>query len=486
MRWGSFPISIHRLINEVLYRIDPANSNALKTHQWVELFNAGAAPVDLTGWIVAGRDGSLGSSARNLPSILLPPQAYLVVHFTQGANRTDFRDNTGDAYTQDTGPLWSQDMDEAALYSPAGIVDFISWATQADYYNPGTAHNDAVRAGIWTRNAALSSDGIQAESFEKPRRVDPGMSIGRDENSTDTDTTADFEPHGGVAALDNSPNRRNLDQLPFVFGPAPAASTVTPRAASPKKWTVMLYLNGANSLESYIFDNMVEISALGGSDNNVNFVAMFKGTKFRNGSAVRGRIDASEESDKVQLAAAPDDTIDAGAQDMGNPFVLQTFINWAKSNYPAQHYAIILSSHGNGWKRWGPDQTVPGTRAKGDYLYMGEFTTALAGQHFDLLAFDACLMGGIEVADQVRDFTDYFLASEELVPGRGFPYNTLRNALTLNPDISPRDLGSKIVDLFAARYQVSAGKWTLSLTDEKQLGALISQVDTWSAALRTG
>jgi hypothetical protein len=133
-----------------------------------------------------------------LPSASIPAGGYLVVHLAGGTDRLDFGDGTGDAYTQDSGPVWSPDMDEVALYSPSGIQDFVAWGDVAVPYASGTAHDDAVAAGIWTPNAALASDGIQVRPFEKPRMVDPGSAIGRDADSTDTNTTADFEPHGGT------------------------------------------------------------------------------------------------------------------------------------------------------------------------------------------------------------------------------------------------------------------------------------------------
>jgi hypothetical protein len=479
------------LINEVLYRVDPSNSDPLKTQQWVELFNPSGNPVDLTGWIVSGRDGSPGASARTLPSVTIPAGGYLVVHLASGTNRLDFGDGTGDMYTQDAGPVWSIDMDEVAIYSPNGIVDFIAWGDIAVPYSPGSAHDDAVAAGIWTPNAALASDGIQVRNFEKPREVELGMSIGRDADSTDTNTPADFEPHGGTDALDNSPNRQNLDQLPIVQVDPPAAAAqarnVQPRAIPAKKWTVMMYLNGANSLQTPIFRNMFEICTLGGSDDNINFVIMYKGKRLMGGAAIRGRLLAADANQSLELERAPsDDDTNIGQQDMGNPFVLQGFVNWAKSNYPADHYFLILSGHGDGWKGYGPDETVPDSHNNyGDWLYMGELSTALAGQHFDVIAFDACLMAGIEVADQVRDFTDYVLASEEVVPGRGYPYNTFSVALKSNPGMTGLDLGSKIVQLYAARYQIKAD-WSLSLIDERKLPPLISQVDGWSELLRLG
>jgi uncharacterized protein (TIGR03437 family) len=467
------------VINEVLYRVDPANSDPLKTQQWVELVNKGAAPVNLTGWKVSGRDGASGASARPLPAVTLAAQGYLVLHLSQGTN------GANDFYTQDANQVWNPNMDEVALYATAGIVDFIAWGSQSVPYSPGTAHNDAVTANIWTPNAALASDGVQVLAFEKPRPVALGMSIGRDPDSTDTDTTGDFEPHGGVGALDNSPNRQNLDQITIVEVDPPATPAFHALATpSQKKWTVMFYFNADNSLEKYIYDNVQEIERSLGSDNNVNYVVMYDGKRFSKGTQ-RGLIPAGGgDPTKLTLERLAGVTVQIGERDMGDPNELAGFISWVKANYPADHYALILSAHGDGWKSYGPDETSQGTHGP-DYLYMGELRTALAGQYFDLIGFDACMMAGIEVADQLHGFTSYFVASEEVIPGYGFPYDTFTAALKSNPTWTGLDLGKNIVKLYASRYQ-NLTNWTLSLIDEQQLTSLVQQMNTWSGLLKIG
>ena len=466
------------LINEVLYRPAPASPDSLKTHQWVELYNRGSAPADLTGWKVAGRAGASGASARALPGIVLPVGGYLVLHMAAGNN------SGNDYYTQDTAAVWNANMDEVALYSPAGIVDIIAWDSQVQSYLAGTSHNAAVAAGIWTANSALASDGVQVLEFERPRRVEAGMSIGRDPDSTDTNTTADFEPHGGVGARDNSPNRQNLDQISIVeVDPPSLAANLQPRALTPKKWTVLLYFNADNSLEKYIYGNVREIEDAGGSDDNVNYVLMYDGKRFNTGT-VRGLIRSGGDASKLTLERVLGVGTQIGERNMGDPAELAGFIAWAKTNYPADRYALILSAHGDGWKSYGPDETSKGSHGS-DFLYMGELRTALRGQSFDLIGFDACMMAGIEVAYQLKEFTRYFVASEEVIPGYGFPYDTFAVALKQNPGWTGLDLGKNIVTLYAARY-ANFADWTLSLIDETALTQLIPQVDTWAGLLRTG
>lgn len=332
--------SAQLLINEVLYRFDSANSNPLRSKQWVELFNKGADPVSLAGWIVSGRDGSKGNSARPLPSVSIPAGGYLVVHFTSGTNRLTFSDGTGEVYTGDSAPVWNPDSDEAALYSTTGIVDFIAWADTAVPYAPGNAHNDAVAAAIWTPGAALNSDGVTVLPFEIPRPLDLGASMGRDPSSTDTNATADFEPHGGVGALDISPNRKNLDQIKVISVDPDAAvnqpNSQKPRAgAAQKKWTVLFYVNGDNNLEFAWYNKVRAAELAGGSDENVNFVLMYDGQLLTQGT-LRGLMRAAGDFGTLTLEHPPGEGVELTERDMGDPAELKGFIDWAKTNYPAE------------------------------------------------------------------------------------------------------------------------------------------------------
>src|SRR5262249_34964581 len=149
------PLHAQVVINEVLYRTDAASGNPSRGTQYVELYNKGTDPVDLTGWAITGRDPT--ASARRFFGVVLPPQTYLVVHFGTGSDNLDFANNAGDLYTQDAAPILDSEMDEVALYSPSTIVDFVAWSSNAVAYAPGYGHADAVAASIWSPGAALNS-----------------------------------------------------------------------------------------------------------------------------------------------------------------------------------------------------------------------------------------------------------------------------------------------------------------------------------------
>jgi len=499
-------------INEVLFYPDPNSQDAFRTQQWLELFNTGSAPVDLTGWSVTASDGVTGASARALPSVLLPGGAYLVVHFASGANSLDFTGNSGDYYTGDTS-YWSVDGDEAALYSPSGIIDFINWTRSGAAYTAGQANLDAVAAGIWTAGAVLTHDSIGSDRLEVRRVVDPGDSIGRDPFSFDSDTVGDFNPLGGRSSLGPTPGQQNLATVPIALpansGQSAAVRGAHPQDAAPqRRWTVLAYMSADNSLEGWFVRKICRLQQAGGSTPDVNFVVMLdlknmpdpvsgKSTTYRgllNPSA--GAVDCN--SYTPGTANAPTVNLinpglaDIGERNMGDPTELSSFIAWGKQNYPADHYGLLLSSHGLGWKGFGPDETFPqGTRQQVDTLYMGELSTALSGQSFDWIVFDACLMAGIEVAHQLKPYANFMMASEEVTWATDFPYENLAQDLAANPKWSGRESITDIFNHYVARTSGSPSAniqqtYTVSVTDLTKVNDLSVNIRAWADLLAPG
>jgi hypothetical protein len=200
------------VLNEIFYHEDPTNSDPLRRHEWAEIYNKGTTAVDLTGWVISDRGGKMGAAARSLPAVSLPAGSYLVIHFSAGVNDLDFSDSCGQFFTADAAgaDLLDNRMDELALYSPAGIVDFVAWNHGNTGYTPATAHGDAVAAARWTAGRFLNTEGIGNAPSAKVRVVAAGTSIGRDKDSTDTDAPGDWDATGGPHAIDITPCAVNL------------------------------------------------------------------------------------------------------------------------------------------------------------------------------------------------------------------------------------------------------------------------------------
>jgi hypothetical protein len=99
------------------------------------------------------------------------------------------------------------------------------------------------------------------------------------------------------------------------------------------------------------------------------------------------------------------------------------------------------------------------------------------GQPLDLLGLDACVMATLEVAYQVRQHVRYLVASEELVPGNSWPYDTILGALRDNAEMGAADLAGLVVSEYVAFYEqhpppLNGGDVTKVALDLARIGEL--------------
>ena len=105
---------------------------------------------------------------------------------------------------------------------------------------------------------------------------------------------------------------------------------------------------------------------------------------------------------------------------------------------PSGNYGLIFGSHATGWM---PAAKTVG-RAFGDdngySIDIPELHDVLASSFgssgkLDFILFDACMMGSVEVAYELRDVTDYCVASVMETPVYGFPYHLMFDCLVREP-----------------------------------------------------
>jgi hypothetical protein len=475
------------VINEVLYMPDPASSDPAVQQEFVEIVNKTSTGISLGGYVLADRDGRPGAAARALPSITLPPGAYLAVHIGAGVNDFDFSDGGGHYYTNDPSgaDLFGDAMDDVALYSSSAIVDYLAWNESETGYLPAAAHNDAVSASIWQNGAFLEAGHIANSPEEKYRTVEAGASLTRDESAADGNGTSDFD----VRAPGATPGANNARREFLVA----SAETRAPRVRS---WTLMFYMSNDHNEDYWSFQDIKKLERALDPAGNFNLVVMTD-TK-RNlqqarlaadgsltpiglaGRAWRFRVGPEQDRRYINMIhhAAQDPSL--GEVDMGDPATLSAFIRWAAATYPANRYGLVIATHGSGWKGVGCDHTNVGAGPDFDCLYMDEISTALAagGLNFEFIGFDACMMGMIEVATQVAPYARYLVASEETEPGSGWPHDEwVRDA----PDGDV--LTKRIVNTYGA-FQRNNRDHTLSSIDLRNLPQLLRVVSDFAVDLR--
>ncbi len=244
-----------------------------------------------------------------------------------------------------------------------------------------------------------------------------------------------------------------------VFDESDDFFTIKPPNA---KWTILIYLDGDNELEYAAINDMNEMESVN-LPNSINVIVQVDrnsgyDTSNGNWSTTRRykiKYDTNTSIINSQLIS------DLGELNMGDPQTLIDFTTWGIQNYPADNYVLIIWDHGTGWKSLGKEEPVKGISydySNNDYLTTFELRSALnqiknnIGKKLDIIGFDACLMGMIEIGYEIKDSVDIMVASEEIIPGDGFPYNDILNALTQNSSIDKFNFSSIIVNKYVQSY----------------------------------
>jgi hypothetical protein len=235
--------------------------------------------------------------------------------------------------------------------------------------------------------------------------------------------------------------------------PATTGSTGTTIVGRPGTWLVMMYEDADDEiLEEDMWYDMNEAEMVGSTDQ-VTIVAQLD--RYAGGYEGDGDVTSTKRylvtKDADLFAMGSQELADLGEIDMGDGQTLYDFATWAIETYPSEHYVLILADHGGGWTGgWSDDDPQ---RESG--LSMQEIDEALAqviadtgiGQ-FELVGFDACLMGQLEVMSTVAPHAKYAVGSEETEPSVGWSYSGFLGELVQNTSMSGRELGQAIVDSY--------------------------------------
>jgi hypothetical protein len=290
----------------------------------------------------------------------------------------------------------------------------------------------------------------------------------------------------------------------LIAGCGQGASTTTTTVA--RLWTVMMYAAGDHNLEVSMFNNINQME-LTGSTGQVAMVAETDWYRF-SGSAESltttgegiGRWYILKDGDMAKIKSQL--VMSLPEIDTGTAEALQSFVRWAIQNYPASHYMLVVSSHGGGWRNSsinsvtghgsGQDYTTDPTKRR--LITIPQFKAIMpaiitdAGKKLDILAFDACMNGGIEMAYTMKDYFDYMVASEENVPGYGFPLDTLTADLVATPTMTSEAFAKAIVNRYYDFYSSTVGsdQSTLAAYDLSKVTVLADEVKKLKDLYDTG
>ena len=269
--------------------------------------------------------------------------------------------------------------------------------------------------------------------------------------------------------------------------------------ADVKEWTIMVYMAGDNNLSEDMITGLKGMKKVG-NEANIHLVALYDGSypsapirfyefsksieKAYFGKSRKPRLeDFNEEIEEQQTTAT---TVGRNTtprpRDRRNEddlFKLKDFLPLVIKKYPAKKYALILSGHSDGviGRRLLPDGNADVSLTLGSLR--GVLEDALPKdsegkkKKFDIIGFDGCLMGMLEVGFELKDVAKILVASQGNIPTTGWIYDEiLTDIINKNGDMDEKDFGVSIVKSYAdfnEDYAISGRSINISACNLEEL-----------------
>jgi cysteine peptidase C11 family protein len=248
-------------------------------------------------------------------------------------------------------------------------------------------------------------------------------------------------------------------------------------AAARAKWTVMVYISGDNNLEDFVVKDLELELAPTGSSANVQVVALAdRGPGY---DTSRGDWQTTKLFHVTQgmTADAAHQVADWGEKNMGDKQTLVDFVNWTKTNYPADHYALYFWGHG--WN-WHPGYVMLDDTSA-DTLDYEETRLAIPSLGFiDVVGYDGCNMASIEIFNLWHGHATAVSSSQEYVGWDGIEYDVVLAQLAANSNMTADQ-----VAIATSQSATNDKTWSAVAVDSR-FTALVTAVNNWSAALNSG
>ena len=176
--------------------------------------------------------------------------------------------------------------------------------------------------------------------------------------------------------------------------------------------TVLFYMTGGNRLRDEMQEK-IDALAKNWDVKGENHLLVYEGSgtvsrllEIKKDGAGKGVVQVLQEYD---------------AETVATPHIFSQVLNDMTHRYPGTDYGLVVFSQGTGWLPAGT-YTHPYSLAEdaGRYLELPGFAEVIPDGMFRFIVFESGLMAGVEVAYELKDKTDYMLASSAEVPSPGF------------------------------------------------------------------
>jgi len=268
-----------------------------------------------------------------------------------------------------------------------------------------------------------------------------------------------------------------------------ASCTVTVTEKETDKWTILMYVCGADleSENGLATGDFNEITSVSNQPDNVNIAIQTGGAKSWNSTyGISGSYNQRYHVENKTLVKDVD-KVYSSYTSMGLSSTLKDFIKWGLETYPADKTGVILWNHGGGMRGVCYDE-----KKNNDSLTNSEMKSAVSSamsavgrtEKLEFIGFDACLMQVQDIAEFMSPYFNYMVGSEESEAGYGWDYDNWIDDLYANK--STTTILQAICDSFIADNggtSSSQNDQTLSYLDLSYASAYKTAWESFASAL---
>ena len=190
-------------------------------------------------------------------------------------------------------------------------------------------------------------------------------------------------------------------------------------------------------------------------------------------------------NDKLQRYIVKDHTLilveEHENASMGDVNTFVDFLHWGRSKYPAERNLFIIWDHGGDATKgvcYDENYGLKGLK-QSDFRYLlknDESENPFTNQKYDMVIFDTCFMGSIEMAAWLQDYAYYMIASEVIVPSGGLDYSVIAGEFAGHDDES---FGKLVCDSFMEQCKAEnqESSMELSLFDLSKTDAVLNEME---------
>jgi len=305
---------------------------------------------------------------------------------------------------------------------------------------------------------------------------------------------ADFEVLPTLSADIDGDMAIDLKDVLFAFEiTAGLREVIINEDNSETTWTMILFLNAEDQscvnlgVETTCWDQIYKKSIqkiedyIGEKKDFLTVIALIDGPNFD-----------GIESDVTRYVIQPEGNYKEGENifyldeiNMGDPDDFTDFVQWSMINYPADYYYVAIHDHGHGifglsWDHNDEDGSID------DYLTPPELRSALKeitsnGENkIDIFEYQACLMGLLENAYDIREYVEYISFFQ---PISWSSYNYPEYFKEMEQGDDPLTVGKRTIQ----NYPVTGDSfpYAFSLIDTGELETLREKLDDFAEVLMT-